>query len=38
MNDYQKTNQATWNTWTRFHVGSKFDDVKGWKAGKATCP
>jgi SAM-dependent methyltransferase len=34
MDEYSKTNQATWNTWTRFHVGSKFYDVEGFKVGK----
>ncbi len=34
MDEYLKTNQATWNTWTPFHVGSKFYDVEGFKAGK----
>jgi SAM-dependent methyltransferase len=35
MNEHLKVNQATWNTWTRYHVGSKFYDVEGFKAGMA---
>ncbi len=34
MDEDLKTNQAAWNTWTPFHVGSKFYDVEGFKAGK----
>lgn len=35
MSTYLKTNQITWNTWTRYHIKSKFYDVEGFKAGKA---
>lgn len=24
MDEYSKVNQATWNTWARYHVRSKF--------------
>jgi SAM-dependent methyltransferase len=34
MDDYLKTNQETWDTWTRYHVGSKFYDIEGFKAGE----
>jgi SAM-dependent methyltransferase len=33
MDDYLKTNQATWDTWTRYHLASKFYDVEAFKAG-----
>jgi SAM-dependent methyltransferase len=33
MEKYLKANQATWNTWARYHVGSDFYDVEGFKAG-----
>jgi hypothetical protein len=33
MDDYLKTNQETWDAWTRHHVGSKFYDIEGFKAG-----
>ena len=34
MDDYLKSNQKLWNTWTPVHVQSKFYDVEGFKAGK----
>jgi SAM-dependent methyltransferase len=33
MDEYLKANQETWNTWTRYHVESKFYDVDRFKAG-----
>jgi SAM-dependent methyltransferase len=36
MDQYLKANQEAWNTWTPFHVGSKFYDVEGFKAGEKT--
>jgi 2-polyprenyl-3-methyl-5-hydroxy-6-metoxy-1,4-benzoquinol methylase len=33
MDDHLKANQETWDTWTRYHVASKFYDVEGFKAG-----
>lgn len=36
MDAYLKANQETWDAWTRYHVGSKFYDVEGFKAGKKT--
>jgi hypothetical protein len=33
MDEYLKTNQETWDTWTRYHLGSKFYDIEGFKAG-----
>jgi len=36
MDEYLKTNQETWDTWTRYHLGSKFYDIEGFKAGTTT--
>jgi len=36
MDEYLKTNQETWDTWTRYHLGSKFYDIEGFKAGSTT--
>jgi SAM-dependent methyltransferase len=36
MNEYLKANQETWDTWTRYHVESKFYDVDRFKAGTKT--
>jgi len=36
MDEYLKVNQETWNTWTRYHVESKFYNVEGFKAGRRT--
>jgi SAM-dependent methyltransferase len=36
MDAYLKTNQETWDTWTRYHLGSKFYDIEGFKAGGGT--
>jgi SAM-dependent methyltransferase len=36
MDAYLKANQETWNMWTRWHVGSKFYNVEGFKAGTKT--
>jgi SAM-dependent methyltransferase len=33
MDDYLKANQETWDTWTRYHITSKFYDVERFKAG-----
>lgn len=35
MNKYVKANQDLWNSWTPYHVHSKFYDVEGFKAGHA---
>ena len=37
MDEYLKTNQETWDTWTRYHLGSKFYDIEGFKAGSRYC-
>jgi SAM-dependent methyltransferase len=36
MDEYLKTNQETWDTWTRYHLSSKFYDIEGFKAGATT--
>ena len=36
MDEYLKTNQETWDTWTRYHLSSKFYDIEGFKAGGRT--
>jgi SAM-dependent methyltransferase len=36
MNEYLKANQQTWNTWTRYHLESRFYDLEGFKAGEKT--
>ena len=36
MDEYLKVNQQTWNTWTPYHVESKFYNVEGFKAGRRT--
>lgn len=36
MDKYLRVNQDTWNTWTRFHVESKFYNVEGFKVGRKT--
>jgi SAM-dependent methyltransferase len=36
ISEYLKANQETWNTWTRYHVESKFYDVDRFKAGAKT--
>jgi SAM-dependent methyltransferase len=39
MDAYLKANQETWDTWTRYHIKSKFYDVERFKAeGKALHP
>jgi SAM-dependent methyltransferase len=32
--DYFSVNQKTWDQWARYHVGSRFYDVEGFKAGQ----
>jgi hypothetical protein len=34
MNAYLKANQRTWNTWTRYHLESRFYDLERFKAGE----
>ena len=32
--DYLKVNQETWDVWTRYHLGSRFYDLEGFKSGQ----
>src|SRR2546430_17388584 len=32
--DYLKVNQETWDVWARYHLGSRFYDLEGFKSGQ----
>jgi len=34
--EYFSVNQKTWDEWARYHVGSRFYDLEGFKAGQRT--